>query len=119
LERERRTGLYRDNEAGYKRELDLLQKTKDAEVGIYLKGFDEIQKAQENYANGANRALENYLETVRNVAQQTEGLLGNAFQGLEDALTDFVAAGKADFRSLGESIVKDLARIQVKQFTGG
>jgi lambda family phage tail tape measure protein len=119
LERERRTGLYRDNEAGYKRELDLLQKTKDAEVGIYLKGFDEIQKAQENYANGANRALENYLETVRNVAQQTEGLLGNAFQGLEDVLTDFVATGKADFRSLGESIVKDLARIQVKQFTGG
>jgi lambda family phage tail tape measure protein len=119
LERERRTGLYRDNEAGYKRELDLLQKTKDAEVGIYVKGFDEIQKAQENYANGANRALENYLETVRNIAQQTEGLLGNAFQGLEDALTDFVATGKADFRSLGESIVKDLARIQVKQFTGG
>jgi lambda family phage tail tape measure protein len=119
LERERRTGLYRDNEAGYKRELDLLQKTKDAEVGIYLKGFDEIQKAQENYANGANRALENYLETVRNVAQQTEGLLGNAFRGLEDVLTDFVATGKADFKSLGESIVKDLARIQVKQFTGG
>ena len=39
----------------------------------------------------------------------------NAFKGMEDAIVTFVKTGKLDFRSLADSIVTDLIRIQVQE----
>jgi lambda family phage tail tape measure protein len=38
-----------------------------------------------------------------------------AFNGMTDALTSFVMTGKLDFRSLANSIISDMIRIQIQQ----
>ncbi len=49
------------------------------------------------------------------MALQTERFVKNAFKGMEDALVEFVAIGKLDFKSLTDSIIVDLVRIQIRQ----
>lgn len=64
---------------------------------------------------GAKKAFTAYTQEASNAAAATERLLTNAFKGAEDALVNFVKTGKLDFRSLAESIISDLIRIQVQQ----
>lgn len=66
------------------------------------------------FQKGARRGLRSYLNEIGNVARQSESLVTKAFQGMEDALVNFVKTGKLDFRSLAESIISDLIRIQVR-----
>lgn len=75
----------------------------------------DIEKAQGDGSLGMQRALENYLDSAKNVAGQTEQLFDRAFQGMEDALVKFVQTGKIDFKSLADSIIADLIRIAVRQ----
>lgn len=69
---------------------------------------------ESSWANGATRALANYQESAANVAQQTQELFGRAFSGMEDALVTFATTGKLNFKSLAESIISDLIRIQMR-----
>lgn len=77
------------------------------------------KKAQDDlngsWEYGANKALDDYLRSVKDVAGATGKVMANAFQSMEDALVKFVATGKLDFKSLANSIIADLVRIQVQQ----
>lgn len=73
------------------------------------------QELNSSWAYGANKALQIYLDDVTNVAKQTEDLFTRAFGGMEDALVNFVKTGKLDFKSLADSIISDLIRIQIRQ----
>src|SRR5690606_9177836 len=55
-----------------------------------------------------------YLDSARNVAEQSEQLFTNAFNGMEGALTGFVMNGKSGFRDFAESVIADLLRIQLR-----
>lgn len=82
--------------------------------------YAALVQASADWSTGASRAMENYLESARNVAAQTEQAMTSAMRGMEDALVAFVTTGKADFKSLANSILADIARMQVKQmFAGG
>lgn len=70
--------------------------------------------ADEAWTNGANRAWQNYVEQSRDTASQAQSLTEKAFQGMEDALTSFAMAGKLNFKSMAESIIADLIRIQIR-----
>lgn len=59
--------------------------------------------------------LDNYLDYYRDINKQIEEVTQNAFQGMEDALVSFVTKGKADFRSLAQSILSDIARLTLRQ----
>ena len=41
--------------------------------------------------------------------------MGNALQGMEDALVNFVMTGKLNFKNLANSIIADMARIAIQQ----
>mgnify|MGYP000910394261 CR=1 FL=1 len=73
------------------------------------------QELNSSWAYGANKALQIYLDDVTNVAKQAEDLFTRAFGGMEDALVNFVKTGKLDFKSLADSIISDLIRIQIRQ----
>lgn len=60
--------------------------------------------------DGVNQIQESVGDVAGNVSQITQ----NAFNGMSDALTDFVLTGKADFRSLAQSILKDISAMIVK-----
>lgn len=87
-----------------------------------VESFDEIQDAidkfNEDSAIGIKRAFETYIEEAKNFADQFEQLTTNAIKSVEDALTEFITKGKLDFKSLIDSIVEDLVRIQVKRALG-
>lgn len=74
---------------------------------------------EEDWTLGLSEGLNNYLDEARNVYQQTADAVGNAMRGMEDALVSFVTKGKMDFRSLADSIIADIARIQIRKMIAG
>lgn len=107
--------LTEEQAAQFERRLELVREFHS----LALEEEDSYQarmlEKQSDFAVGASEALNNYLENSRNVAQQTEELFSNAFQGMEDALVKFIQTGKLDFKSLADSIVADILRIIVQQ----
>lgn len=114
LESERRQGAYKGREDDYARDLALIQEYQEKATAAFNDGFDRRLAAQENWLNGANRALQNYIDSTTNAAAVTEQLFTRAFSSMEDALVKFATTGKLDFKSLANSIIADIIRIQVR-----
>ncbi len=104
-----------DQRQQYETRLAIINQFHDLALTQWEDYYAQLVVQQGNWENGANRALENYLEGTKNVAEQTEQLFTKAFGGMEDALVDFVKTGKLDFKSLADSIVADITRIVVRQ----
>ncbi len=64
---------------------------------------------------GFAKALRTVAEEAEQVGKQMESATTRAFNGMTDALTSFVMSGKLDFRSLANSIISDMIRIQIQQ----
>lgn len=103
-----------ENEAYYQERMRLLKAQLEAEVRLHGETYDRIQLAQGDWQNGAIRAMENFVTSGRNVAEQTAAAFTRAFSGMEDALVSFAMTGKADFKSMAESIIADMIRIQIR-----
>ncbi|WP_019223970.1 phage tail tape measure C-terminal domain-containing protein [Bartonella rattaustraliani] len=80
-----------------------------------------LREAREKYlenskywADGLKRGFQDIVNDAQNMAAQTENLVKNAFKGMEDALVSFVTTGKLDFKSLIDSIIADLVRLQIR-----
>jgi lambda family phage tail tape measure protein len=102
--------------------LEESQKIKDglgAALDAQKQFYADEQAARENWLNGATNALANYADEAKNTAKMTQDAFTHAFQGLEDALVDFVTTGKLDFKKLVDSILADIARIAIKQSVTG
>lgn len=68
---------------------------------------------------GTNMALVDYARMAADSTTQAFSAMYNALGGLEDALTDFVTTGKADFKGLIDSILKDVARMTTQKTITG
>jgi lambda family phage tail tape measure protein len=94
--------------------LQLLEGEKARELELYQQTYGQLEVLQTKWELGAGMALQNYMDQAANVAGQTANLFTNAFRGMEDALVSFATTGKADFKSLANSIIADLIRIQIR-----
>jgi lambda family phage tail tape measure protein len=103
-----------DETKAFEERLALISRYQAAELEAYDKGYEARLEKERDFSVGASEAMANYLAEVKNVAKQSERLFTNAFNGLGNALTQFVVTGKADFGSLAESIIADLVRIQIQ-----
>ncbi|CAG23148.1 phage tail length tape measure family protein [Photobacterium profundum] len=69
--------------------------------------------------DGVRAGFKTFAEEAQKSSDKAKAAIENAMSGATDALTDFVVTGKADFKSLASSIVKDLIRIAIqKNITG-
>jgi len=68
---------------------------------------------------GAGVAMRKYADAAENTAAQSEKLFTSAFKGMEDAEISFVQTSKMDMRSLGDTVVKELLRIQMAKMNAG
>ena len=78
---------------------------------------------QTEVMKGMKEGLEDYKKKVEDVAGSIKNAMGNALQGMEDALVNFVTTGKLAFGDLARSIINDMIRIVIQQaimrpFTG-
>lgn len=89
-------------------ELDMVREFHEAKLAI-----------QGDWQLGARDALINYADEAANVYESLSQSVGNAFKGMESSLVDFVRTGKADFRSLADSIISDMIRIMIQQSITG
>lgn len=98
----------------YDDELRMIGEFQQKAIDSYGAYYDQLTQKQGDWALGARRALLNYADESSNVFAQTESAVTNAFKGMEDALVQFAMTGKLDFKSLANSIISDLIRIQIR-----
>lgn len=103
----------------YKKTTADIQTALQAALAANDEYYAAIRKKQGDWSLGASEALNNYANDSANVFKQTEQLVGRAFGGMEDALVSLVTTGKADFKSLINSIIADLARLTIRQGVTG
>lgn len=104
-----------DAQRKYDNELELIRRFRTQALAEFDQ-FAKVRIAQEqSVALGASEAFNNYVDLASQTAAMTEQLFTNAFNGMEDALVQFVTTGKLNFKALASSIVADITRIIVKQ----
>jgi len=58
--------------------------------------------------------MQDYLESIGTVSQQTAAMVSSAFRGLEDAIFKFTKGGKDAFREMTQAILDDIAKIVIR-----
>lgn len=71
-------------------------------------------EAERRWETGAKNAVQAYVDST-SPALQANKLWTDSYKGMEDALVNFVKTGKLNFKSLVDSILSDLIRIQVQK----
>ncbi|KCB53057.1 tape measure protein, lambda family [Bordetella hinzii 1277] len=100
---------------GYADRVQVLKQSLDDRLALQADYYSQVSALEADWRNGAIGGLNDYFEMAGNVASATRGAFNNAFQGMEDELTQFVTSGKLSFSSLIKSILADIARISIRQ----
>lgn len=83
-----------------------------------MSNLSKMQRARADSENdwrgGIEAGLKSYIDSFGTMRQAMEDATVQTFDKMGDALADFVATGKLDFRSLTVSILQDLSKMLIK-----
>jgi lambda family phage tail tape measure protein len=76
--------------------------------------YAKLDQLQGDWVNGARQAFQDYRDQAADIAGLTDKAFTNSFQSIEDSLVNLVTTGKFSFKDLADSILSDLARLEIK-----
>jgi len=88
------------------------QETQETDAEIIQSLVDQYKTT---YVGGVKAALLEVQDAAEDVGRQMQEATKNAFSSMTDTLAEFVVTGKANFTDLVNSILKDIARIVIRQ----
>lgn len=90
-------------------------------VNAARKAFAELQReiTMKSPFGAIGLGLQDVANQAKDVGTQLYGSIKRAFDGMTDALTDFVMTGKLNFADLAKSIIRDLIKIQIQAAVTG
>lgn len=113
-ERERLTAQLEIEREARKAGIEDVQKYVDA----YMAEYDKLKQLQDAYQanpfNGWRKAVDEFTEDNISYADKMASVWKDALDGVGDALTDLVTKGKADWKSLADSLVQEMTRASIK-----
>lgn len=104
---------------------DYVKASADIKAGLdqSLQDYDayyaSLKAKQADWTNGATTAIANYMDAAHNMAAQTESAVTNVAKGMEDAFVSLATTGKFNFKSLADSIIADIVRMQARAAISG
>ncbi len=69
---------------------------------------------QNDPLNGIKLSFKTFGDEASDIMNNVANITSKGLNGMNDALTDFVMTGKADFRGLAQSIIKDITAMIIK-----
>ena len=103
----------------YNEQADKIQAGLEKALASQKNYYDQLTKMQGDWSYGANAALQNYIDGVKNVSAEAGKIFGNFFKDLEDQLTDAASGGKFSFKKIFDGLQKDIVRAGIrKDITG-
>ena len=82
---------------------------------MLLEAREQDLQNSKRWQEGLTRGLHSVVSDANDMASHVEHAVTDAFANMEEALVEFVTQGKLDFKSLADSIISDILRIQIKQ----
>ena len=87
----------------------------EAQIAEIKRLVSATQEQGKTFKEAFQDKIDDYKESLADFGGQAADVVINAFQGMEDALTQFVMTGKMNFRDLANSIIADITRIAIRQ----
>lgn len=104
---------------------DYVKASADIKAGLdqSLQDYDayyaELKAKQGDWVNGATAGIANYMDAAHNMAAQTESAVTDVAKSAEDSLVNLAETGKLNFKSLADSIIADIIRMQARAAVSG
>ncbi|EMR0736722.1 phage tail tape measure protein [Citrobacter braakii] len=102
------------SEYAYQEKLQVLNDALEREKEIVRQKNEQLDNQAGDWVRGASQGFNNWLDDTKDISGQIESTATQMFDGMTDALGDFVTTGKANFRSFATSVISDLSRIALK-----
>jgi lambda family phage tail tape measure protein len=81
---------------------------------MIAKARDEDLQNSKSWEDGIKRGLQSVIDEADDMASKAERGVTSMFKSMEDALVSFVTTGKLDFKSMTDSIIADMVRMQIQ-----
>lgn len=92
-----------------------IQRATDEAIQIQKDAMAKRLEIERSWQYGAHKFFQDYIDDASNSAKLARDAFTNVFQKMEDSLIEFMKTGKFNFRSLVDTIITELARIQAKK----
>jgi len=98
-------------------ELEDQEKANEAyrQARLELERINHEKAMNADWANGANKAIQDYVANVKNAAAQGEKFVTDAANGMSDAITKWAMTGKLSVHSMVDTIIEDLIRMETRK----